>query len=219
MIEETQTEPTEKQILMDRAKKLGITFSNNITVEKLREKINEKLEPTEDQTDEPEAGEEQGDNGDEPEVNPFEEAAEPDYSKMNPTQKRIAIRQKMQKEKMALVRIRVACMNPDKKNVPGEVITVSNKYLGNVSKFIPFGEESDEGYHVPRVLYEDLNARKFLFKSQKRDKRTGRMVPYARWMKEFSIEVLPQLTKEELERLANAQAAAGAIDNGEASVI
>lgn len=219
MTEETQTEPTEKQILMDRAKKLGITFSNNITVEKLREKINEKLEPTEDQTDEPEAGEEQGDNGDEPEVNPFEEAAEPDYSKMDPTQKRIAIRQKMMKEKMALVRIRIACMNPDKKNVPGEVITVSNKYLGNIKKFIPYGEESEEGWHVERVIYDDLNNRKFLEKGQRRDKRTGRMVPFARWRKEFAIEVLPQLTKDDLKILANQQAAAGSIDSADTSVI
>jgi hypothetical protein len=34
------------------------------------------------------------------------------------------------------------------------------------------------------------------------------------WAKEFSLEVLPPLTQEELDRLAAAQIAAGSIDSG-----
>ena len=44
-IENTETrEPTEMEVLKDRARKLGITFSNNISLDTLRQRVVDKQE-------------------------------------------------------------------------------------------------------------------------------------------------------------------------------
>ena len=118
----------------------------------------------------------------------------------------------MQREQLKLVRVRITCMDPKKKDLPGEVLTVANEYLGTVRKFIPFGEVTDNGYHIPFVLYTMLDERKFLNIRVSKDPRTGRELVTSQWAKEFAIEILPQLTQLELSNLAIAQAAAGSID-------
>ncbi len=116
------------------------------------------------------------------------------------------------KENMKLVRIRLTCMNPNKKDLPGEIITVGNEILGEVSKFIPYGSESENGYHVPNIIYKFLKDRKCIILRQSKDKVTGRSVVSESVISEYAIEVLPQLTEKELKDLANAQLAAGSIE-------
>lgn len=64
-------------------------------------------------------------------------------------------------EHLALVRCRVYNLNPAKADLPGEIISVANRFIGTVRKFIPFGEATENGYHIPRVLVEDLKSRQF----------------------------------------------------------
>ena len=196
----------ELALLKQRADMLGITYSPKIGVDSLREKIGRKLaEP---------AG--NADGAAEEDVS----AATPVVKGPNPEseaglsegQRKARIRRRMREEEMRLVRIRVNCLNPNKNALQGEILTVANKHLGIVKKFIPYGEASEEGYHVPHVLYKQLKARKFLDIKTRKDKRTGKTIITQRWVPEFAIEVLPMLTQKELDQLAAAQAAAGGLD-------
>lgn len=129
--------------------------------------------------------------------------------------KKKTLRQYLYEREMKLVRVRITNMDPKKKDLPGEIVTVANEYLGTVKKFIPFGEHTDGGYHIPQVLLNELESRKFLSITEGKDKKTGTPTVKDRWAKEFAIEILPPLTPDELNRLATAQIAAGSLDNAE----
>lgn len=184
----------ELALLKDRAKLMGIKFSNNIRIESLREKIAAK-QAGEDAPDEPTN-----------KVNPL---AVVGAAQEAPAAKKMTLREYMVKEQMKLVRLRIQNLDPKKKDLPGEVLCVANEYLGTIKKYIPYGEASDEGYHVPFCIYTELESRRFQNVRTYTDKATGQIRIDSSWVREFSLEVLPPLTKAELAQLANAQAAAG----------
>lgn len=177
--------PTELDLLKERARVLGVEFSGNIGVETLKKRIELKL-----------SGE------------PEEEASAPVEANrpMTKAEQEMAIREQLHRDKMALVRCRIYNLNPSKRDLHGEIITVRNRFLGTVRKFIPFGEATDNGYHIPKIIYDDLKSRKFQQIST--TKKQGQIDVKTRMVPEYSIEVLPPLTKEELEELALKQAAA-----------
>ena len=117
-------------------------------------------------------------------------------------------RREMKKEQLKLVRVRITCMNPTKKEWEGEIVTVSNALVGTVKKYIPFSAE--DGWHVPQIILNFLKEREYQHFYIAKDDR-GNKVPKGKNMKEFAIEVLPPLTKKELEDLANRQAMAGGV--------
>ena len=187
----------ELTFLKERAKVMGISFSNNISLETLRKRIADKME---------------GKDG--PEVNPLAGDSEiaaitAAPKKLDAKQNALALRKMMQRDQMKLVRVRITNMDPKKKDLPGEIWTVSNEYLGNVRKMIPYGEQTDEGFHIPYCLFRLLQSKRFLHIRTVKDHVTGLERQEKQWVKEFSLDVLPDLTKEELARLAAAQAAAG----------
>ena len=111
-------------------------------------------------------------------------------------------------EATKLVRIRVTCMNPAKKEWEGEIITVGNAGVGTYKKYIPFN--ADEGWHVPNIIYQALQERQCqVFVSSKT--KNGVTIRQGKLIKEFAIEVLPPLTEEELKDLAQRQAMAKSI--------
>lgn len=122
-----------------------------------------------------------------------------------------AERTRVRNEALKLIRCQIVNLNPNKKAWEGEIITVWNKYTGTVRKFVPFGEKTVEGYHVPQIIYNVLKERKYLSISTKRDPKTGELSVKTQWVPEFSLTVLPQLTKEQLAELAAAQKASGSI--------
>lgn len=111
------------------------------------------------------------------------------------------------KEQMKLVRCRIQNLDPKKAELPGEIFTVANRILGTVRKYVPYGEVTDNGYHLPYIIYKQLEDRRFL--NIRTSTKNGQVRVESNWAKEFAIEVLPPLTQEELDRLAAAQAAAG----------
>lgn len=188
---ETQvTEADERKILMDRARLMGIQFSNNISTDKLRERIADKQEGRQSKDDEEQTAQ----------VNPLENAA----TKGRP------LRKVIQEENMKLVRLRIQNLNPQKKDLPGEIITVANEYLGTVRKFVPFGEATENGYHVPYCIYKQMKNRRFL-NLRTRKGRNNQIEVEQLWAKEFALEVLDPLTPEEIKKLANAQTASGSV--------
>ena len=113
-----------------------------------------------------------------------------------------------QRKASELVRIRVTCMNPAKKEWEGEIFTVGNSTVGTFKKYIPFN--ADEGWHVPWIIYEQLKERECQVFVTKRDER-GNTTRTGKLIKEFAIEVLPNLTEEELKDLAQRQAMAKSV--------
>jgi hypothetical protein len=247
---------TELQILKDRARLMGIGFSNNISVEALKGKINAKLEGDQanaDEADAQDAADEEAGLFEAPVATPAAlqttaEAAPAEVAqgeqvvrisdlvaaaakgpkteavpvqvpthneagrKLTKQELFNATRAQLMKDEMKLIRVRITNMDPKKKDLHGEVISVGNKYIGTVKKFIPFGETTDDGYHIPKILLDELQDRKFQDIRTVKDKRTGTPSVSSRWVREFAIEILPPLTAEELRDLAIAQAAAGSLD-------
>lgn len=115
---------------------------------------------------------------------------------------------------LRLHRVRVSNLDPADSAVPGAIISVYNKYTGKVSKFIPFGEENEYGYHIPEILLNELKSRTYnLRKEVKKRGNTFGVKEYRTvQMKKFSIEELPMLTKQELRDLGDDQKARGALD-------
>jgi len=168
--------------LKKQAKLMGIKHHPAVGVDKLRAKVKEALS----------AGEEA----------PAKEVAKgaESISKRNT---------RLRAESAKLVRVNVSCMNPNKREWDGEILTVSNSIVGTHRKFVKFNTE--DGYHVPNIIYQMLVDRKYqsfythtLENGQRI--RKGKIVP------EFNVQVLPPLTKEELAKIAQRQAAARSLD-------
>lgn len=122
-----------------------------------------------------------------------------------------ALRQKIRKEQLKLIRIRLNVLNPAKRAWRGEIFTVGNSIIGTVKKFVPYDPKFYEnGYHVPYCIYNMLCEKTFLDVQSFKDKH-GVEHPKTSFVKEFGIEVLPPLTKEEIEKLAREQAAGNRI--------
>lgn len=180
----TVTTPDELTVLKERASLMGISFHPSIGLDKLREKVNEAVTSTgTPDTSEPE------------EVVVQEDKPESDYQR----------RVRLIKEANELVRVRVTCMNPAKKEWDGELFTVGNRTVGTFKKFVPFNAE--EGWHVPRIILQQIQERKCqIFITVRNDK--GNKVREGKMIKEFSVEILPALSVEELNDLATRQAVA-----------
>lgn len=173
--------PSELDTLKARADTLGVKYHPSISVEKLREKVNAALTPAEDK----------------PVVTAPGEETESQY------------RERMIRDASELVRIRVTCMNPNKKELEGEIFSVGNSVVGTFKKFVPFNIEG--GWHVPRIIYNQLLERQCQVFVTKRDAR-GNTTKEGKLIREFAIEVLPALTQAELDELARRQAMAGSIE-------
>lgn len=181
--------------LKQRADQMGIQYHPSIGLEKLREKVNAHVNGTavaQDQVADVNAAQ----NGavttqaaDEP-VAPAEETAN-------------ERRARKKREANELVRVRVTCMNPGKKEWEGEIFTAGNSLVGSFTKFIPFN--ADEGWHVPRIILNQIQQRQCQIFTTVRDAR-GNATRQSKLIKEFAIEILPNLTPEELQDLAQRQA-------------
>lgn len=257
---EAAREPTELEVLKERAKKMGIVFSNNIGVESLRQKIADKQEgkaPTPEVAEKPSLFS-LGSSAPAPVVAPVESIEKPEQEgvpesdtpvmskeeavaalraqlasltgvpmpveplpvapAVNPLTGTVApgktptLQQMMRNEQTKLVRLRIQNLDPKKKDLQGEILTVANEYLGTIKKFVPYGEVTDEGFHVPYCIYELMKNKRFLNIRTTRDRVTKQIKVEHSMALEYSLEILPQLTRDELNRLAASQAAAGSLN-------
>lgn len=191
----------ELEVLKARARLLGVEFSNNIGLDTLKERVAAKLNdtpaPSEDAAATTQANPLAGITEDSP-------AAEP--------VKMLSLRQHLLNENMKLIRVRITNMDPKKADLKGEFFTVANDFLGTITKFVPYGEATDEGYHVPYCIYTMLLERKFLQVKTFKNRKTGQQEISQNWVREFAMDVLDPLSEKELRQLATEQAASGRID-------
>jgi hypothetical protein len=177
MSEEIQAK-SELETLKERADKMGVKYHPNVGVETLRERVNAAL-----------AGE------------TTEESKEAEKSSEEETEGQR--KQRMKKEALKLVRVRVTNMNPNKKEWEGEILTVSNAVLGTVKRFVQFNEE----WHVEQIILNAMKERQCQIFQKARGPR-GEQIVKPKLIKEFNIEILPPLTEKELKELAQRQAMA-----------
>lgn len=194
--DETNQGPTAEEVeaaemlenLKARADTLGVEYSPKLKdPTKLSAKIDAHLEALE-------AAKEGGSADDKG------EKEKPEKASKGPT-----LREKIRRDALRLHRVHVICNNPNKNDLDGEIFTVGNKYTGAIRKFIPYGEGSENGWHVPHILLENLRGRKYLSVTTKQLK-TGEMDIKQRWVPEFNIIELPPLTEEEMADLKHQQA-------------
>ena len=166
-----------------QAQRMGIPFSPNIGLDTLRERIRTAL------------------------AAPTEAPVKESKVVMTATQ----MRQQHLAEATKLVRVRVTCHNPMKKEWRGEVFTFANSIVGTIKKFVPYNTEGDEtGYHIPHCIFQLMKEKKYQsFVTKKLA--NGDPVRVPKLSQEFTLEVLPMLTQEELNELAADQRARNAL--------
>ena len=210
-VRETEDTKEGKTFLRETCKNLDITFSNNASVASLRSKILGEL--VEDEIE------------DDPVVLP-----EPTKTKKKAsdftneqlltmdhkdTKDELLKRRIIRAKALRLVRCRLTNLDPNDADVPASLVTVYSKYTGKVSKLIPFGEENEHGYHIPQILVDELRSRKFVMRKEIKRKGSSFGVKQYKtvFVNKFNIEVLPYLTREQLESLAKDQAARGSVSS------
>ena len=185
---ETQVDTgSELEQLKDRATLMGIKFSSQIGAKALAKKIQKKLD---------------GESDDEPEVQPV---ATPNVDLSRVVTPSAVVKRK---EASRLVLCRITCMNPNKKEWEGEIISVGNSYIGTFKKYVRFN--SEKGWYIPQIIFDVLKARKCqIFQTVTRN---GQKVREGKLINEFAIEQLPLPTRDELTAMANKQTATLSVD-------
>ena len=185
----TAQDKEEKRILRAKLSKLGIASSPNSSLELLRAKLAEAEGNTE------------------PSTLAQEEVAETKPTVTKAVESKADITNRVKKEATKLIRVRIKNLNPYKQDLHGEIFTVANEVIGKVSKYVPYDDAGDS-YHIPNCIYKMLLSKKYLQVKTITDPVTKTRRVTQSWVPEFSIEILPQLTTEQLEELAFKQEAA-----------
>ena len=185
----TAQDKEEKRILRAKLSKLGIASSPNSSLELLRAKLAEAEGNTE------------------PSTLAQEEVTETKPTETKAVESKADITNRVKKEATKLIRVRIKNLNPYKQDLHGEIFTVANEVIGKVSKYVPYDDAGDS-YHIPNCIYKMLLSKKYLQVKTITDPVTKTRRITQSWVPEFSIEILPQLTTEQLEELAFKQEAA-----------
>lgn len=183
---------TEKQLLMAQAKVMGLSVSNNITVEKLRERIAEHTAKPAD-TDVVTAGAAAA------EIEELGEHAIPATKSIH------ALRKEMRQEAMALVRVRIGNMDPKKAGLQGEIHAVHNDLIGTIKHMVPYGDITENGWLLPKIMVDHLKSKQFQHIRSYTDPKTKQVRVETTMRNEFVIETLPLPTAAELADMRAAQ--------------
>jgi hypothetical protein len=193
----TITPEHELEALKKRATLMNISFHPTIGLDKLREKVNAAIFAAQQGQSQPPADP----------VAPAVDPADP----LPPVEIEETLAQKRKRirnECMKLIRVRIVCMNPAKREWHGEMFTVGNSLVGSVTRFVPFSAE--DGWHVPQIMLNMLRDRQCqIFVNRKTQ--NGVTMREGKLIREFNIEILPPLTGDEIKDLAQRQAMAGTI--------
>jgi hypothetical protein len=105
----------------------------------------------------------------------------------------------------ALVRCRVQCMDPQKKNWPGDIFSVGSAKVGTFKKYVPF--DSEDPWHIPKIIVDMLEEKMCSVFVMKTDDR-GHKTKTSKQVKAYTISIEEPLTAEEMKALALRQAMA-----------
>lgn len=190
-----------------RATSLGIKFHPNTGLKKLSKLIEKKMEenvasPPEDQESSTGASAEP--------IQRIQIVDDATGETKEQRAKRIARERDIRRKRnLELVRVRITCMNPNKKDWDGEILQVANKEV-KIKRYVPFNAEN--GWHVERMLLDMMREKKCqMYRTVTR--RDGNKVRQGYLVPEFSIQELEPLTQEEIDRIAVRQAAEAQLED------
>lgn len=198
------------ELLKKEATELGIVFSPNIGFETLTSRIDTKRQ----EILAAEKATEEGKLADKEFIRKARLAAEKIHytnpmakvlAKMKPQQRKI----ELMKQASKLVRCSVTCLDPSKKDVPGAILGVRNSMVPLGKRFVPYDGRTT---HLPQILVNHLKEKEFQSFKIEVNSRTGENERKPFINKMYSVVILADLTKKELDELAEAQRAAGTID-------
>ena len=191
--------------LKKEADKLGLTYNSNIGLGKLQKRVNEA-------------------NGVEVEVDDFSEETEEFIQKAKLAALRMAggnigklINSKLPKAKAKsilmkqatkLKRVSVTCLDPAKKDIPGQWLGVRNTMIPMTKKYIPYDGRIT---HLPEIIIKHLREKECQVFKVVTDSSTGEKTRKPSTQKMFSVADMPALNDKEISELAEAQRAAGTI--------
>lgn len=216
----------DKESLRYMCNELEVTFSGNTGEDKLREKIKEAVA----ERDEPEVDAAaaalaaviaEKEDEEEPEVvqstpkskESLAELLEGDPAKELDVRKR---RRMVKAQALRLIRVQVQNLDPADSQVPGALVTCYSKYTGKVAHYVPFGEENEHGWHLPKIIVDDLKTRTYNIRKEiKKSGNAGGVKQYKNVaVKKFAITEMEPLTKAQIADLAREQAAKGSVQSG-----
>lgn len=220
------TETEDKEVLRNIADTINVTYSGNSGIGTLKEKILAAINLDEDEDDldedDPIVQAMLKQKAEPKEVKPAKkksilEQSRAVLARMNPMQPGLSVAEQraiVRARAMRLHRVRITNLDPNDAALPGAIKTVYNKFCGKVSKFIPFGEENELGYHVPEILLNSLREETYNMRKEVKNKGQSFGVKNYKTVqaRKFSIEMLDDLSAAEVESLAKDQKARGAID-------
>lgn len=219
--------------LREAATSINVSFSGNTGEGTLRKKITDTLEEKakEEADTNPTTPENQVENPDPSELfaasseedNMIQKPVIPEKKKAptiaeliemdpNEIEDRQLLRQVVRARALRLKRVRITNLDPSDAQLNGAIVTVSNQYTGKVSKYVPFGDEGENGYHLPMIILNHLKSQKFALRKEKKGNQFGVKQYTTKMVNKYSIEELPPLTKKELDELGARQRASSAID-------
>jgi len=176
---------TDRELLMEEAKALGLAPHHSTGEIKLQEMIDEALSAGED-----------------------DEVIEDKELKLTKAELKLARIQYLRKVQRKVVRVIVRCNNDMKKELTGETHTVICA-AGTLKKWVPF--DNEEGWHVPQAILDVLESKRCVkFKNGRLKNGQPHKISYL--AKEYTIEKIKPLSKADLKKLASEQAARGSID-------
>jgi hypothetical protein len=214
-------ESTSIEALRKLAKDMEVPHSGNTGLETLRNKLIARLSQfmisspeNQNQFEEPDLSADL--DVEEIQVNKPVKISKPkqDLMSMDPTTiEDVSLRrQVIRAQALRLVRVKIQNLDPGDSVLSGAILSLQNKYTGKIAKYIPYGEESENGYHIPWMMYEHLKAWKFPLRKEQKGGRFGVKTYKTVMVNKFSLEILPPLTVEALKQLANHQRASQSLD-------
>jgi hypothetical protein len=193
----------ELKALKKEADELGISYNPNIGLAKLQARISEhKGEEVDDFSEEQEA---------------FIKKAKLAAERMMGGNIGKIMRSKMPKSKAKylmmkdankLVRVSVTCLDPAKKDVPGQWMGIRNSMIPVTKKYIPYDGRVT---HLPKIIINHLKEKECQVFKVVTDPVTNDKSRKPFTQKMFSVSELPPLNDKQLTELAEAQRAAGTI--------
>lgn len=218
-VEDLNNGPSEMEVLKNQATLLGVPYSPNIGLETLRKRVEDKLNDKAEEEPDPMMAATNATiapAAPAPKAKPrgsfytdkeCQDMSVEDIKELPAKSRTRVIRVRQRLEQLALIRCQIYCNNPKKNDLRGEIITVGNKYVGTVRKMIPFGEATENGYHIAKILFDALKRRKYQ-KITVTKRPDGTEEVKTQLVPEYTLNVLTPLTEDELKELALRQTAA-----------
>lgn len=182
----------ELEALRAQAQLLGIPFHTNTGAKRLSELIAEHQAPKDKPTDVTDGG---------IELEAPAKAAAPLTAGERA--------QEVRKQALKLVRVIVTPNDPNKRDYDGDFFSGGNSLIGTHTRYVPYNNEN--GWHVEQIILDIIRSKK-VTRFVKVKTAGGVEVREARYSPAYTVQVLPDLTKEELAALGASQRARQAID-------